>query len=134
VHHLQATGPLPLSDSYPQREIARSAYEFQRKVEQQQRIIVGINQYQGGPEDKIPTLKIDLEVERSQKERIVALRARRNAAEVARRLDGVRQAARDEKACLFGPILEAVKSLATLGEICQIFREEFGEYSDPAYC
>jgi methylmalonyl-CoA mutase N-terminal domain/subunit len=123
-----------VEEGYPQREIARSAYEFQRQVEQQQRIIVGLNQYQGGPEDRIPTLKIDLDVERSQRERIAALRARRNATEVARCLEAVRTAARDEKACLFGPILDAVRSLATLGEICQIFRDEFGEYSDPAYC
>jgi methylmalonyl-CoA mutase N-terminal domain/subunit len=123
-----------VEEGYPQREIARSAYEFQRKVEEQARIIVGINKYTGGPENKIPTLKIEPEVERAQRERIAAVRARRDAGEVARRLEAIRQAARDEKACLFDPILEAVRAYATLGEICQIFRDEFGEYSDPAYC
>ncbi len=123
-----------VEEGYPQREIARSAYEFQRRVEEQTRIIVGINKYTGGPENKIPTLKIEPEVERAQRERIAAVRARRDAARVARSLEAIRQAARDEKACLFDPILEAVRGYATLGEICQIFRDEFGEYSDPAYC
>jgi len=123
-----------VEEGYPQREIARSAYEFQRKVEERQRIIVGLNRYAGGPEEKIPTLKIALEVERAQRERIAAVRARRDAARVTAALGAVREAARDERACLFDPILEAVRAYATLGEICQIFRDEFGEYSDPAYC
>jgi methylmalonyl-CoA mutase, N-terminal domain len=73
-------------------------------------------------------------VEPAQRDRIVTLRGRRDAGRVQRCLEAVRQAARDEKACLFGPILEAVRAYATLGEICQVFRDEFGEYSDPAYC
>jgi methylmalonyl-CoA mutase, N-terminal domain len=123
-----------VEEGFPQREIARSAYEFQRKVEEQKRIIVGINRYAGGSENKIPTLKIDLDVEKAQRERIAAVRARRDAARVEGCLAAVREAARDEKACIFYPILDAVRAYATLGEICQVFRDEFGEYSDPAYC
>jgi methylmalonyl-CoA mutase N-terminal domain/subunit len=123
-----------VEEGYPQREIARSAYEFQRKVEAEARVIVGINKYTGGPENKIPTLKIEAEVEQAQRERIAGVRARRDAARVARCLEAIRVAARDERACLFDPILEAARAYTTLGEICQIFRDEFGEYSDPAHC
>ncbi len=123
-----------IEEGYPQREIARSAYEDQRKVERLDRVIVGINKYTGGPEDKIETLKIAREVERNQCERIKAVRAKRDAARVQSCLDDVREAARDEQACMFGPILEAVRNYATLGEICDIFRQEFGEYTDPAHC
>lgn len=123
-----------VEEGFPQREIARSAYEFQRKIEEQKRILVGINRYTGGPENKIPTLKIDVAVEQAQRDRVATLRARRDGARVERCLAAVRQAARDEQACLFDPILDAVRAHATLGEICQVFRDEFGEYSDPAYC
>jgi methylmalonyl-CoA mutase N-terminal domain/subunit len=122
-----------VEEGYPQREIARSAYDYQKKVERLERIIVGVNRYQTDTSDNIPTLKIEQEVERAQKERIAGVRQRRDASKVASRLDDVREAARDEGACLFGPILEAVRHYATLGEICQVFRDEFGEHTDPAF-
>ena len=123
-----------VEEGYPQREIARSAYEDQRKVERLDRVIVGVNQHTGGPEDKIHTLKIAREVEANQCQGIQAVRQRRDSAKVQSCLDDVREAARDEGACMFGPILEAVRNYATLGEICDIFREEFGVYTDPAHC
>jgi len=123
-----------VEEGYPQREIARSAYEYQRKVETRDQVIVGINKYQGGPENKIPTLKIELEVEQAQKERSTGVKQRRDAARVKSCLDDVRESARDEGSCIFVPILEAVRNYATLGEISDIFREEFGEYTDPAHC
>ncbi|MCC6750739.1 MAG: methylmalonyl-CoA mutase [Deltaproteobacteria bacterium] len=123
-----------VEQGYPQREISRSAYEDQRKVEEQQRIIVGLNRYRtDGGKDVIPTLKIELEGEQRQRERIRELRGRRDAARVRRLLDDVRSACREEAACTFYPILEAVRAHATVGEICRIFREEFGEHTDPAY-
>jgi methylmalonyl-CoA mutase, N-terminal domain len=120
-------------EGYPQREIARSAYDYQKKVERQEQIIVGINKYRSDNTSKIPTLKIELEVEQAQKERLAGVRARRDQAAVERCLEAVRTAARDEGACMFDPILDAVRSYATLGEICQIFRDEFGEHTDPAF-
>ena len=136
IDHIDEMGGIvkAVEEGYPQREIARSAYDYQRKVEQEQRVVVGVNKYQGGPESKIPTLKIELEVEQSQRERIAAVKKRRDARKVQSCLDAVRDSARDEKSCIFGPILEAVRHYATVGEICQIFREEFGEYTDPAHC
>ena len=123
-----------VEEGYPQREIARSAYEFQRQVDSGQRSIVGVNKYiNEGEDDAIPTLKIEMEKERAQIERVRAVRARRDPAAAARALEAVRDAVRNEDKNVMPPIIEAVKSYVTLGEICDIFRQELGEHRDPAY-
>ena len=122
-----------VEEGYPQREISRSAYDEQKQIEKGERVIVGINKYAQDDKASIPTLKIALEGERSQIENLAAVRQRRDARKVQSCLDDVREACRKEDAITFGTILEAVRHYATLGEICQIFREEFGEHSDPAY-
>lgn len=122
-----------VEEGYPQREIARSAYDFQRQVESNQRNIVGINKYVTDEGDKIPTLKIEHEVESSQVERIKALKARRDNDLVQSRIKAIRSACKDESINLMPPIIDAVKDFVTLGEICDIFRDEFGVHTDPAY-
>jgi len=118
---------------YPQKEIARSAYEFQKAVDSGERVIVGVNKYVVPEKDPIPTLKIDLGPEREQVARVKKLRETRDNERAKKALEGVRAAARDGSN-IFPPILEAARAYCTLGEICQIFREEFGEFRDPAYC
>jgi len=123
-----------VEEGYPQREIARSAYDFQREIDTGRRTVVGVNKYQPTEEeDDIPTLKIDLEPERMQIERVKAVRAKRDAAEAERCLEAVRASLKDESINCMPPIIEAVKQYVTLGEICDLFREEFGEHRDPAY-
>jgi methylmalonyl-CoA mutase, N-terminal domain len=123
-----------VEEGYPQREIARAAYEFQRQVDSGERTIVGVNRYATSAEgDKIPTLKIDHGPEQAQLERVRDLRTRRDEPRVRRALDQVREAVQDDTINLMPPILDAVRAEATLGEICQIFRDEFGEHRDPAY-
>ncbi|HTM20300.1 MAG TPA: methylmalonyl-CoA mutase family protein [Kofleriaceae bacterium] len=123
-----------VEQGYPQREIARSAYEFQRQVDAGDKKIVGVNAYRDdGEGDRIPTLKIDHAPEQGQIERVRALRARRDGAAVDRALAAVRAAMRDPAANVMPPILDAVRAYATLGEICDIFRAELGEHRDPAY-
>jgi methylmalonyl-CoA mutase N-terminal domain/subunit len=121
-----------IEEGYPQREIAESAYATQRAVERGEEVIVGVNAYVNPEETPIAILRIDPEVERRQIERIRALRAGRDARRAAAALDAVRAAARGEDN-LFPPILEAALQGVSLGEICQVFREVFGEYRDPAY-
>jgi len=123
-----------VEEGYPQREIARSAYDFQRQVDAHDRTIVGVNKHiDDGEGDNIPTLKIDHGPETKQIERIQAVRARRDESAVQAALAAVRAAAADDTRNLMPPIIEAVKQYATLGEICDIFRQQFGEHSDPAY-
>jgi methylmalonyl-CoA mutase N-terminal domain/subunit len=123
-----------VEEGYPQREIARSAYDFQRQVDAGERAIVGVNKYRNASDgDEIPTLKIEAEVEHQQIERIKALRARRDPRAAEQALARVREAVRDESINMMPPIIDAVKAYVTLGEICDIFRSELGEHRDPAY-
>src|SRR5262245_21036756 len=123
-----------VEEGYPQREIARSAFEFQREVDSGRRAIVGVNKYVTPEEgDHIPTLKIDHAAESGQIDRITAFRAKRDPAAVDRALAAVKAALADDKQNVMPPILDAVKHRVTLGEICDLFRAELGEYRDPAY-
>jgi methylmalonyl-CoA mutase N-terminal domain/subunit len=122
-----------VEEGYPQREIAQSAYDFQRKVDAGERRIVGVNKYVVEEGETIPTLKIDMEGERGQIERVRSVRAKRDAAKAKRALDDVRAACRDDKTNLMPLIVAAVKAHITVGEISQVFREVFGEHRDPAY-
>jgi methylmalonyl-CoA mutase N-terminal domain/subunit len=134
IERIDAMGGIvrAIEEGYPQREIAQSAYEFQRKVDSGERGIVGVNKYVTDEKDNIPTLKIDHAPERGQIDRIRALRARRDAKKADAALARVRQAAAADEN-LMPPIIEAVKADVTLGEICQIFRDTFGEHRDPAF-
>jgi methylmalonyl-CoA mutase N-terminal domain/subunit len=136
INKIDAMGGITkaVEEGYPQREIARSAFEFQREVDTKRRAIVGVNKYQTpGEEMVIPTLKIEHEVEANQKARIVEFRAQRDKAAVERSLAAVKSALGDDKQNVMPPIYDAVKQGVTLGEICDLFRSELGEYRDPAY-
>jgi methylmalonyl-CoA mutase N-terminal domain/subunit len=119
---------------WPQREIAASAYRYQREVDSGARTIVGLNRHAsaGVEPAAIPTLKIDEAPERDQVAAVQALRARRDAGAVAEGLRVVRRACADDRANVMDAVLEAARRDATLGEICRVFREVFGEYRDPA--
>ncbi len=117
---------------YPQKEIAHSAFRYQKEVEAQQRVIVGLNRYTTGEEVPIPTLKIHQEVEDKQVAQITELKRSRDGAKHAAAMQDVR-AACGSGDNLFPPIIVAAEADATVGEICDIFREEFGVYRDPAY-
>jgi methylmalonyl-CoA mutase N-terminal domain/subunit len=122
-----------VEDGYPQREIANSAYQFQRQVDTRQRAIVGVNKYVSGTGgDKIPTLKIEQEVERSQVERIKKIKATRDRAAAEQAIAAVeRAAAGDEN--LVVAVLDAIKKNVTIGEVSDVFRRVWGEHRDPAY-
>ena len=112
---------------YPQREIERRAYEHQRAVERNERIVVGVNDFVVAEEPAIPVATVDPALEADQVERVRAVRARRSAAEVTRALAALDDAAAGT-ANLVRPIVGAVKALATVGEIADVMRKRFGEY------
>jgi methylmalonyl-CoA mutase, N-terminal domain len=121
-----------IHQGYPQKEISASAFRHQQELERQERIIVGVNRYQEASATPLPTLKIEAEVERMQIERVRMLRARRDATRASAALDAVEAAARGTDNLVY-PIIEAVESGVTLGEICDLFRKVFGVYRDPAF-
>ncbi|HVZ89676.1 MAG TPA: methylmalonyl-CoA mutase family protein [Polyangia bacterium] len=118
---------------WPQREIAKSAYRTQRQIDAGERVVVGLNRHAStlATAAAIPTLKIDERPERTQLAAVAELRGRRDGAAVAAGLAGVRRAAEGNDN-LMEAVLEAARRDATLGEICRIFRDVFGEYRDPA--
>jgi methylmalonyl-CoA mutase N-terminal domain/subunit len=114
-----------------QREIADSAYRYQKEIDENKRIVVGVNQYEMEEELSIPILKMDEEGEKRQIERLKKLRKERNNSKVKLNLEKLRKAAEGEEN-LMPYILKCVHSYATLGETCDVLREVFGEYKEPS--
>jgi methylmalonyl-CoA mutase, N-terminal domain len=122
-----------IEKGYPQREIAASAYRFQRQLEANERVMVGVNKYAADDEGeaKIPLLRIDEEVQKKQVANLLAVKASRDTEKVKSSLEAVRAAAKDKKN-LMPPIIDAAKAYCTQQEICDVLREVFGTYTDPA--
>ncbi|MCX8103163.1 MAG: methylmalonyl-CoA mutase family protein, partial [Candidatus Bipolaricaulota bacterium] len=116
---------------YVQREIEQSAYRKQREIEEQKRLVVGVNIFAGEEPQPPKILKIAPEVIEKQLARLQEVRRTRDAANVKHSLEKLRAAARTDEN-LIPSILEAVRAYATVGEICDLFREEFGEYKESA--
>lgn len=117
-----------IEKGYIQKEIQNSAYKYQMEIEAGDRIVVGVNRFQIEEETHKDILKVDPEVERVQRENLVQLKKERNNDEVNNKLEALKEAAKDSSVNLMPYILDAVKTYATLGEICNVLREVFGEY------
>jgi methylmalonyl-CoA mutase N-terminal domain/subunit len=122
-----------IEQGYPQREIANAAYAHQREIDRGERVVVGVNKYLSSEPERIPTLKIDEGTEQAQIDRVRAARSRRDGAAATRALDQVRRACESADDNIMDSVLAAAKQAVTLGEICQIFRDVYGEHRDPAY-
>jgi methylmalonyl-CoA mutase N-terminal domain/subunit len=120
-----------IEKGYPQREIAASAYRFQRQLEQGERTMVGVNKYVTDNDPHIPMLRIDDAVQKKQIENLAKVKASRDAARVKACLDAVRTASTSGKN-LMPPIIDAAKAYCTQQEICDVLRETMGTYTDPA--
>ncbi|HDI01303.1 MAG TPA: methylmalonyl-CoA mutase [Candidatus Bathyarchaeota archaeon] len=124
-----------IEKGYPQREVASAAYRYQRGVDTGEIPIVGVNCYEVPPEeDWVPidpawVVKRAKEYEERQLERLRRVKAERNQAKVEERLDALRRAA-EKGENVFPYVLEAVKAYATLGEICGVLREVYGEWKE----
>jgi methylmalonyl-CoA mutase N-terminal domain/subunit len=120
-----------IEKGYPQREVALSAYEFERKLQSGERTVVGVNAYRQSGAEPIPTLRIDPDLARKKLAELAELRAGRSASGVQAALARVRAAARDG-ANLVEPVVFAARAYCTEQEICDVLREVFGTYTDPA--
>ena len=112
---------------YLAREIQESSWKFQREVESKERVIVGVNEFATNETNRGKLLRVDPRVRDEQMARLQALRARRDNARAQDALNALRDAARGTSN-LMPAILACVESYATLGEICDTLRKEFGEY------
>ncbi len=104
---------------------------FQRQVESNERIVVGVNGYISEKDPSIPLLRVDERAQATQVERLRTVKASRDAARVKACLDAV-LAASASGANLMPPIIEAAKAYCTQQEICDVLRGHFGTYTDPA--
>ncbi|MBV9479363.1 MAG: methylmalonyl-CoA mutase family protein [Acidobacteria bacterium] len=139
-HKLDSLGGMvkAIERGYPQKEIAESAYQYQRAVEAKEKIIVGVNEFT--IEEQPPNiLYIGETVARQQSAKLKALRNRRSADEVRRRLEALQKAASREPAASNGNvspcntmpyIIDAVRAYATVGEICEALRQVYGTYTE----
>ena len=116
-----------LEKGYIQREIQESAYQYQRGIEKQERIVVGLNRFQTTEPKPSNILRVDPGVGLSQMEKIKKVKTARDAQQVHKTLAAIKNKAQGTDN-LMPLILEAVKAYATLGEICDVLREVFGEY------
>jgi methylmalonyl-CoA mutase, N-terminal domain len=121
-----------IETGYPQREIAEAAFTYQRQLEQAVKTVVGVNKYSVPEELPIETLKIDPALEELQIQRVRKMKRERNSVAVREALGRVAEACRGGEN-LMDPICEAVRHEATVGEVCDVFRAEFGVYSDPGW-
>ena len=116
-----------IEQGYPQREIQESAYRWQLAVDSGEKVVVGVNRYRGGAAPEHELLRVDPKVSQRQAARLIALRERRDNEKVSSALSQLRMGAQHDEN-LVPLILNAVEVYATLGEICAVLREVFGEY------
>jgi methylmalonyl-CoA mutase N-terminal domain/subunit len=119
--------PSAIEKGYIQREIQDSAYRYQREIEKDERVVVGVNKFQVKEEPPKGLLKVDPSVRTSQIEKLERLKSERDAEKVESMLTKLKKGAEGNDN-LMPLILNAVKAYATLGEVCDTLREVFGEY------
>src|SRR5881392_354354 len=131
LHKIDALGGTlhAIETGYIQREIQNSAYEYQRAIETDDAIIVGVNQFQSEEESKVKTLRVDPAIEQEQIERLRALRDRRDAVATEASLMRLEASARGDENVV-PRILDCVETLATVGEISNRLRGVWGEYRE----
>jgi methylmalonyl-CoA mutase N-terminal domain/subunit len=126
-----------IEEGYIQQEIADAAYDYQKKVEDEERIVVGVNAYQGEQQTvDLERLVVDPVIEQRQRARLAELRARRDDEKVSAALEHIREAARGPGGStwpttgepLMPLFVAAVEAGCTLGEICDVLRRLWGEY------
>ncbi|MDD5100451.1 MAG: methylmalonyl-CoA mutase family protein [Syntrophales bacterium] len=119
-----------IEKGFPQMEIADAAYRFQQQIEAGEKVMIGVNKYENAAKQEIPVLDIDERIEEEQIARLAEVKRKRDSRAVKRDLDALKSACKTGKNVM--PFcIEAVKDRATVQEICDVYREVFGEYRDP---
>jgi methylmalonyl-CoA mutase N-terminal domain/subunit len=119
-----------IEENFFQREIAEASFRYQSEVEARQRVIVGVNRYQLQDEPEVEILRIHPGLEQEQIERVQALRARRDSAEVERTLAALKEASTRDGVNLMPLIVEASRAYVTMGEMCDALRETWGVWRE----
>jgi methylmalonyl-CoA mutase, N-terminal domain len=121
-----------IEEGFPQREIADAAYAFQQQVDRCEKVVVGVNRHQMAEERPPELLRVPLEVEARQADRVRRVKRERNAGAAREALRRVREAC-EQGGNVMPPLIAAVQAMCTVGEISDVYRETFGVYRDPAW-
>lgn len=124
--------PVAIEVGYIQKKIQEGAYRYQKEIESGARILVGVNRFKVNEPASMKVHKLDPQIERSQVEKLAKIKAHRHEEKVTHLLEKLKEAAKGGSNLMF-PIIEAVKAYATLGEICSVLKEIFGEYKGTTY-
>ncbi len=129
IHKIDEMGgsPRAIEMGFIQKEIQEAAYNYQKEIESGERVVVGVNRFQVQEPPFKGILRVDPAVRQRQVERLEGIRKNRDSGKVGRALESLRKAAQSTENIL-PHILEAVRAKATLGEICDVLRDVFGEY------
>jgi methylmalonyl-CoA mutase N-terminal domain/subunit len=119
-----------IETGWMQNQIAEASWKYQQEVDEKREIVVGVNDYAEGAEQRPSIFSVDKRLVEHQLKRLARHRTERDQAQVTAALEGLKTAARGTDN-LMPPIIEAVRAYATLGEICGAMREVFGEYQAP---
>jgi methylmalonyl-CoA mutase, N-terminal domain len=119
-----------IKENFFQREIAEASFRYQREVEAGKRVVVGVNRYEEPDEKALELLHIDPNLERKQVDRVRALRAGRDSAEVEQALARLRRDAAGERTNLMPAIIDAARAYVTMGEMCDALRDVWGVWRE----
>ena len=121
-----------IDKGFPQSEIANAAYIFKRQVDSLEKVVVGVNKYEAKEETPIELIKLNERAEAEQTKRLQEVKRERDNRKVAQTLNDLRAACQGDKNVM-PYVIEAVRAYATEQEICDVYREVFGEYRDPGF-
>jgi methylmalonyl-CoA mutase N-terminal domain/subunit len=121
-----------IDKGFPQTEIANAAYNFQQQIDRGEKVMVGANKYVTDEETPIELLKVNEKVEAEQIHRLKEIKRARDNRKVAQTLGNLRVACKSDKNVM-PYVIEAVKEYVTEQEICDVYRQVFGEYRDPGF-
>jgi methylmalonyl-CoA mutase N-terminal domain/subunit len=121
-----------IKKGFIQREIADTSYKYQQQMEEKTRLVVGVNSHNMSEASPIETLRVNETVRNHQMKRLREVKKSRDATAVRNSLDQLQKAFNDPEANYIYPMLRAVRSYATLGEIVEVGRQVFGEWKEPS--
>jgi methylmalonyl-CoA mutase N-terminal domain/subunit len=133
IHKIDDMGGMieAIHQGFPQMELADAAYKFQRQIDSDEKIMVGVNKYVTEDEQEIPLLDIDDAIETQQIERLNEVKRKRDGKAAKKSLDDLKNACKKGENVM-PYCIEAVKNLCSVQEICDVYREVYGEFRDPA--
>jgi methylmalonyl-CoA mutase N-terminal domain/subunit len=132
LHRIEDMGGaiVAIESGYMQREIQEASYAYQRAIDEGKKVIVGVNRFQNEDEEPQMIFRLNPEAERAQIARLNRVRGEREEGAVAAALSRLDEACHDDQNLMY-PIVDAVKTYATVGEICNVMRNVFGDYRAP---